>query len=239
MIVEVGDLVDGLGAVNQARYSTEAGKGFLALWLSSVSNLMPEVANRINAKLRRTAITLAQQCGGTSNHTVCGSDWTSSVYDYAPSFGNTLNVVNILVSNLIISQNSGSVANNTENDSGAASKANDTSTGGGDSDKISDGVIASAVVGSVGGAALIIGAISWGFRKWKDQTYDAVRKDEPGKKGYTGGSQSDPADHLYGHSTVTDQVHGGLIQEVPNNGIAELHEEAATTLSSNVRHELA
>ncbi|KAF9251893.1 CAZyme family GH76 [Penicillium roqueforti] len=222
MIVEVGDLVDGLGAVNQARYSTEA-----------------EVANRINAKLRRTAITLAQQCGGTSNHTVCGSDWTSSVYDYAPSFGNTLNVVNILVSNLIISQTSGSVANNTENDSGAASKANDTSTGGGDSDKISDGVIASAVVGSVGGAALIIGAISWGFRKWKDQTYDAVRKDEPGKKGYTGGSQSDPADHLYGHSTVTDQVHGGLIQEVPNNGIAELHEEAATTLSSNVRHELA
>ena len=107
MIVEVGDLVDGLGAVNQARYSTEAGKGFLALWLSSVSNLMPEVANRINAKLRRTAITLAQQCGGASNHTVCGSDWTSSVYDNAPSFGNTLNVANILVSNLIISQTSG------------------------------------------------------------------------------------------------------------------------------------
>lgn len=238
MIVEVGDLVDGLGAVEQAKYSTEAGKGFLALWLASVSKLMPEAADRIDAKLRTTAVTLAQQCGGSSNHTACGSDWTSSIYDDAPSFGNTLNVVNILVSNLIISKTAGSIADQSENGSGDGSKPNDTSTGGRDSGTISDGAIASAVVGSVSGAAIIIGAISWGLRKWKDQSYDAVRKDEPDKNEYTRGQQSDPAEHVNGHSRAADQVPRRLIQELPNNVIAELHEEVATTLSSNVPHEL-
>lgn len=237
--MEVGDLTDGLGAVEQARYSTEAGKGFLALWLASVSNLMPEVADQIDAKLRSTAVTLAQQCGGSSNRTVCGSDWTSSIYDDAPSFGNTLNVVNILVSNLIVSKAADSIANKTEKDSGGVSKASDTSDGGGDSRTISDGAIASAVIGSISGAAIITWAIFWGLRKWKDHNYDAVQKDEPGKKEYTSGQRSDPAETLHGHSRTTDQVHRRLFQELPNNVIAELHEEAATTLSSNGRHEMA
>ncbi|KAJ5533360.1 hypothetical protein N7494_009912 [Penicillium frequentans] len=239
MIVEVGDLADGLGAVEQPKYSTQPGKGFLALWLASISILMPEVADSIDSKLRSTAVTLAQQCDGSSNHTVCGSDWTSSMYDEAPSFGNTLNVVNILVSNLMISKASSSVPKNTGNKTSKVQKANDTSPSNGDSATISDGAIASAVIGSVIGAAMILGAIFWGFRKWKDQTYGRFEKDEDGKVMKAKEKPLDPAEIWTGPSGATAQLHGSPIQELPNHVIIEMHEDTAAAISGSVRPELA
>ncbi|KAJ5648619.1 hypothetical protein N7490_004991 [Penicillium lividum] len=239
MIVEIGDLADGLGAVEQPRYSTQPGKGFLALWLASISILMPEVADGIDSKLRSTAITLAQQCDGSSNHTVCGSDWTSSVYDEAPSFGNTLNVVNILVSNLMISTPATISPGNTENNTSKVPKASDTSSGDGDSGKISDGAIASSVIGSVIGAAMIIGAILWGFRKWKDQSRGQAEKNKAGKVEKARGEPLDPAELWNSPGDTTAQLRSSPIQELPNHVIVEMHQEPAFTISSSVRHELA
>ncbi|PLB55690.1 hypothetical protein P170DRAFT_344344 [Aspergillus steynii IBT 23096] len=76
--------------------------GMLASSLATVANLIPETAEYIAPSLRITATAAAKQCSGSENGTVCGSEWTSPIYDQNPSLGNSMSAVNVFTSVLTL-----------------------------------------------------------------------------------------------------------------------------------------
>ncbi|PWY68602.1 hypothetical protein BO70DRAFT_400231 [Aspergillus heteromorphus CBS 117.55] len=100
ILVEVGN-----GSASVANHPSIAFKGFLALCLASVANLIPDMADQIVPLLKDTAVAVAEQCDGSSNQTVCGSDWGNSTYNNDPSFGNTWNAANVFTSYLLTQGN--------------------------------------------------------------------------------------------------------------------------------------
>ncbi|BCS02707.1 glycoside hydrolase family 76 protein [Aspergillus luchuensis] len=234
IMVEVGYSSASLGTAEQSKLSAYPFKGFLALCLASVANLIPDFAGRIVPLLADTAVAVAEQCDGTSNQTVCGSDWGSTSYNEDPSFENTWNAANIFASKLLApdtskSRNTPSSGNSTTSDT--ASK---------DGSGISNGAIAGAVVGAVAGAALIIAAVLFGLRKMKQKRIPVPTK-EPDDIEYV---KKDPAE--LAQKPYVPEMDNGVVTELPGKADASIpHEVDSAPVSelpvraNTMRYELA
>ncbi|PYI11468.1 hypothetical protein BO78DRAFT_425948 [Aspergillus sclerotiicarbonarius CBS 121057] len=185
-------------------------KGLLASCLAVTTRLLPETIDRIEPLLRSTAKAVAKQCSGTSNGTVCGSDWTDSTYDQNPNFFSSMSAVNAFTANLMMEQNSASASTNGSSTNGTSSGTGDGTGSGGSSSGLSGGDIAGIVVGSVAGVVLIAAAAFFVFRKKR--------------KAAAGGAEGAiPEEH-----TATDSKGNYQAAEVEATDIAELPQSAAS-----------
>ncbi|KAI2995516.1 CAZyme family GH76 [Aspergillus niger] len=219
IMVEVGYSSASLGTAEQSKLSAYPFKGFLALCLASVANLIPEFAGRIVPLLADTAVAVAEQCDGTSNQTVCGSDWGSTSYNKDPSFENTWNAANIFASKLLapeISESGNTTSSGNSTTSNTASK---------DGSGISNGAIAGAVVGAVAGVALIIAAVFFSLRQRKQKRIPVPTK-EPDEIEY---AKKGPAELAQG--SYVPEMDNGVVTELPGKVDGE-------QLNSSVPHEV-
>ncbi|PWY91785.1 hypothetical protein BO94DRAFT_379742 [Aspergillus sclerotioniger CBS 115572] len=185
-------------------------KGLLASCLAVTTRFLPDTIDRIEPLLRSTAKAVAKQCSGTSNGTVCGSDWTDSTYDQNPNFFSSMSAVNAFTANLMMAQNSVSASTSGSSTNGTSSGTGNDTGRGGSSSGLSGGDIAGIVVGSVAGVALIAAA-----------AFFAVRKKRKVAAGGAGGAM--PEEH-----TASDSKGNYQAAEVEPNEIAELPQGAAS-----------
>ncbi|RAK98141.1 glycoside hydrolase family 76 protein [Aspergillus ibericus CBS 121593] len=218
ILVEVGSDSSSLGTAEQSTLSALPFKGFLALCLASVANLMPDWADRITPLLADTAVAVAEQCNGTSNHTVCGSDWGESTYNNDPSFENTWNAANVFTSKLLLpeSKSTNSTSASSGKSSGATSKKK--------SDKgISKAVIIGAVVGCVAAVALIGAGIFFALQQRNRRVPVPIR--EP----YA------PYEPVRRMGNPAEMAQGGYRPDFDNRGFAEPYGRVD---GGNVPHEM-
>ena len=206
-MVEVGYDSSSMGTAEQSTMSIFPFKGFLALCLASVAKLMPDLADRIVPLLEDTAVAVAEQCDGTSNQTVCGSDWGSSKYNNDTSFENTWNAANVFTSKLLAPETSKS-GNST---SSGNSKSGDTSKSTKSEKGISKAVIAGAVVAAAAGVALIVAAIVFALRR--NQRRIPVPTKEPEEPYSLAQTRRGPAEMA--QTRYVPEMYNGMTTELP------------------------
>ncbi|KAK4695706.1 hypothetical protein P7C71_g2099, partial [Lecanoromycetidae sp. Uapishka_2] len=77
-----------------------AFKGLAAQWLGATAQVASFTSDKISSYLRNSAEGAAQQCSGGSNHTTCGTQWTSSTFDGNVGLGQQLSALDVIVANL-------------------------------------------------------------------------------------------------------------------------------------------
>ncbi|GKZ95991.1 hypothetical protein AnigIFM59636_010229 [Aspergillus niger] len=213
IMVEVGYSSASLGTAEQSKL--DSWRCALHPW----QTLSREFAGRIVPLLADTAVAVAEQCDGTSNQTVCGSDWGSTSYNKDPSFENTWNAANIFASKLLapeISESGNTTSSGNSTTSNTASK---------DGSGISNGAIAGAVVGAVAGVALIIAAVFFSLRQRKQKRIPVPTK-EPDEIEY---AKKGPAELAQG--SYVPEMDNGVVTELPGKVDGE-------QLNSSVPHEV-
>lgn len=116
--------------LNTCDYDQSSYKGLAAQWLGATTQLASFTGNTILPYLRNSAEGAARQCSGGSNHTTCGTQWTTSTFDGNVGLGQQLSALNVIVANLAINSSAPVTMNTTTvQHSGSRSAASTTTTG--------------------------------------------------------------------------------------------------------------
>lgn len=94
-------------------------KGYVARWLSTMTQIAPHTADTILPVLRKSAEAAVAQCTGGDSGRECGFQWRSGKFDGVTGAGETMNVLSA-VSTLLIGNSKAPVTNST----GGTSKGN-------------------------------------------------------------------------------------------------------------------
>lgn len=88
-------------------------KGLAAQWLGATTQIARFTNNTISSYLRNSAAGAAQSCSGGSNHTTCGTQWTTSTFDGNSGLGQQLSALNVIVANLAMNSTAPATMNTT------------------------------------------------------------------------------------------------------------------------------
>jgi mannan endo-1,6-alpha-mannosidase len=141
-------------------------KGYVARWLSTVTQVAPFTRDQILPILKTSAQAAVKQCTGGDTGRVCGFAWSSGVYDGTYGAGQQMNVL-AAVSSLLIGAAASPVTNLTGGTSVGNPLAGSQSIDLGDTLKtIGTGDRAGASILTIlviGGAVSTFGWMSWGL----------------------------------------------------------------------------
>ncbi|KAF9880808.1 glycosyl hydrolase family 76 [Colletotrichum karsti] len=87
-------------------------KGYVARWMSVMTQIAPYTADQILPILKTSAEAGVKQCTGQANQRTCGFKWSTGVYDGTIGAGQQMNVL-AAVSSLLIGQAKAPVSNST------------------------------------------------------------------------------------------------------------------------------
>lgn len=87
-------------------------KGYVARWMSVMTQIAPYTATQILPILKTSAEAAVKQCTGQSNQRTCGFKWSTGTYDGTIGAGQQMNVL-AAVSSLLISEAKVPVTNTT------------------------------------------------------------------------------------------------------------------------------
>ncbi|ORY68928.1 glycoside hydrolase [Pseudomassariella vexata] len=92
-------------------------KGYVHRWMSTITQVAPYTAEKIQPVLKQSATAAINQCTGGDNQRTCGFGWASGAFDNSVGAGQTMNVL-AAVSSLLIGGTKAPFTNDTGGTSG-------------------------------------------------------------------------------------------------------------------------